>query len=85
VAEISGIVTPYVLAYGHDHPAVYALELLPAYDAVARLKVQAHWQSDVLAGWALGTATGYYAHQRATPFTLSVMPHAVQVGWKKHF
>src|SRR5579864_8855606 len=46
VAEISSIVTPYVLEYGSDHPAVYALELLPAYDAIARLKVGAHWQTD---------------------------------------
>lgn len=85
VAETSAIVTPYVLEYAHDHPLVWALELIPAYDAIARMKVQAHWQTDVLAGWALGTATGYYAHRRATPFTLSVMPHAIQVGWKKQF
>src|SRR5207253_2949837 len=32
VAEISSIITPYVLEYRHDHPAVWALELLPAYD-----------------------------------------------------
>jgi membrane-associated phospholipid phosphatase len=24
-----------------------------------RLKNHAHWQSDVIAGWALGTAVGY--------------------------
>ena len=58
VAEISGIVTPYVLEYGNDHPAVYALEVLPVYDAIARVRVQAHWQTDVIAGFALGTASG---------------------------
>ena len=46
------------LEYGHDNPAVYALELLPLYDAIARVKVQSHWQTDVLAGFALGAVTG---------------------------
>ncbi|HYR35784.1 MAG TPA: phosphatase PAP2 family protein [Burkholderiales bacterium] len=85
VAEISSIVTPYVLEYGHDHPAVYALELLPLYDAIARVKVGAHWQTDVLAGWALGTATGYLAQRRESPFILGVLPHGFSVGLKKQF
>ncbi len=85
VAEISSIVTPYVLEYGHDHPAVYALELLPAYDAIARVKVGEHWQTDVLAGWALGTATGYLAHGRDNPFILGVLPHGFSVGLRKQF
>jgi undecaprenyl-diphosphatase len=70
VTTLASAVTPLVLEYGHDHPAVYALELLPAYDAIARVRSHAHWQSDVLAGWALGTAVGYYAHSRAKPFTV---------------
>src|SRR5438067_9470308 len=85
VAEISAIITPYVLEYRHDHPAVWALELLPAYDAIARMKVQAHWQTDVLAGFALGTAAGVLAYQRNTPFILSVLPHSVSIGFKKRF
>jgi len=85
VATISGIVTPYVLEYGSDHPWVWALELLPAYDAVARVKVHAHWQSDVLAGWAFGAAAGYYAHSRESPWTLGVLPHGVTVGFRKQF
>lgn len=85
VTTIASAITPLVLEYGHDHPAVYALELLPAYDAVARVRSHAHWQSDVLAGWALGTAVGYYAHSRAQPFTVIVLPHAVTVGLHKTF
>ncbi|HEY6356512.1 MAG TPA: phosphatase PAP2 family protein [Burkholderiaceae bacterium] len=80
----SAVVTPLVLEYGRDHAAIYALELLPLYDAFARMKVRAHWQSDVIAGFALGSAAGYYAHARAgTPLVLSVMPHAIYVGLKK--
>ena len=85
VAEISGIVTPYVLEYGHDNPGVYALELLPLYDAIARVKIGAHWQTDVLAGWALGTATGYLAYKHESPVILGVLPHGFTVGFKKRF
>lgn len=82
VAAVSAIVTPFVLEYGDDHPAVYGLELLPLYDAVARMKTWGHWQTDVLAGFALGTAAGWYAHGRDTPWLLSAMPHGVFIGLK---
>ena len=85
VTEISAIVTPYVLEYGDEHPSVYALELLPLYDAIARLKVQAHWQTDVIAGFALGTASGYFAHRRASPFILGLLPHGFSVGIRERF
>ena len=42
VMIVTTAVTPFVLEYGPSHPAVYALELLPIYDAVARVKSQAH-------------------------------------------
>lgn len=85
VSAMAGIVTPFVLEYGHDHPAVYALELLPAYTAIARMRVRAHWQSDVLAGWAIGTASGYYAHSRESPFILGALPSGVSVGYRKNW
>ena len=74
-----------MLEYGSDAPAIYLLELLPAYDAVARMKSQAHWQTDVLAAFALGTASGWYAHSREQPFTLTVLPHGFMVGIRKQF
>jgi undecaprenyl-diphosphatase len=84
VTLTSAVVTPLVLEYGHEHPGIYALELLPVYDAIARMKVRAHWQTDVIAGFALGSAAGYYAHARSgTPLVLSVMPHGIYVGLKK--
>jgi undecaprenyl-diphosphatase len=86
VTVTSAIITPLVLEYRHDHPAVYALELLPLYDAVARVKVQGHWQSDVLAGFALGTITGYYMQRRTrTPLVLSIMPHSIYIGLRRTF
>jgi hypothetical protein len=52
---------------------------------LARVKTQSHWQSDVIAGAALGTAVGYYMHLRDRPFILNVMPHGIQVGLRKQF
>jgi hypothetical protein len=86
VTEVSSIITPLVLEYGHDHPWVYALEALPVYDGIARIKVQAHWQSDVLAGFALGTGTAWLIHRSPnSPFILRVMPHGIYVGIGKKF
>jgi undecaprenyl-diphosphatase len=85
VTAIAGAVTPFVVAYGHDHPAVYALELLPLYDAVGRVKVHGHWQSDVLAGWAIGTAVGIWAAHRDSPLIIGWLPGGFQVGFIHRF
>lgn len=81
----ASFVTPLILEYHDEHPWVWALEALPAYDSVARMKTWGHWQTDVLAGWAIGTAWGIYAHGREMPFFLSVMPHGVMLGWHTTF
>src|SRR6185437_2681689 len=85
VTTTSSLVTPFVLEYGRDHPAVYALELLPIYDGIARLKARGHWQTDVLAGFALGTAAAYFLHRPGTPIILSVLPHGFEIGFRKEF
>jgi undecaprenyl-diphosphatase len=85
VTTTSSLVTPFVLEYGKDHPAVYALEILPLYDAFARMKTWGHWQSDVIAGYALGTATGFFLHRSGSPLIWSISPHAIQIGLKMQF
>jgi PAP2 superfamily len=85
VTAVTAIVTPFMLEYSRDYPAVYALALLPAYDAIARMKVQAHWQTDVLAGVALGAGTGYFAHTRDSPIILGVLPGGFMVGLRKQW
>jgi membrane-associated phospholipid phosphatase len=85
VTTTSSLVTPFVLEYGRDHPAVYALELLPIYDGIARMKTWGHWQTDVLAGFALGTAAGYFLHRPGMPIILSVLPNGFAIGFKKEF
>lgn len=85
VTMLSALVIPFVLEYGKTHPAFYALELLPAYDMIGRVKVHAHWQTDVIAGFALGTATGYLSHSLPAPVTLQVLPHGFAIGIKAKF
>lgn len=76
----ASFVTPFIVNYGNSDPWVWALEILPAYDAVARVKNGAHWQTDVIAGWALGTGFGYVAARNESPFFLSILPHSFMVG-----
>ncbi len=85
VTLMSAAVTPFILEYKNDHPSVWALELLPAYDAIARLRVGGHWQTDVLAGFALGSAAGYLAYRRDSPFILEKLPRGFMVGIKASF
>lgn len=85
VAAISAAVTPFMVAYGDDHPAVYALALLPVYDAVARVKTRGHWQSDVLVGAAIGTGVGLWAAHRQSPLIIGWLPGGFQVGFVHHF
>lgn len=85
VAEVAGAVAPFVFEYGREHPAVYALEGLTIYDMVARVKTGSHWQSDVLASAALGTAFGYYASHRDRSIIVGLLPGGAWVGFKRQF
>lgn len=76
----ASFVTPFIVTYADRQPWVWALEILPAYDAVARVKQGAHWQTDVIAGWALGTGFGYFAAKNKSPFFLTILPHSFMVG-----
>jgi undecaprenyl-diphosphatase len=81
----ASFVTPFIANYARQNPWVWSLEILPVYDAVARVKSRAHWQSDVIAGWALGTAVGYWTTTRATPISVQILPRGLSVGYYKRF
>jgi len=85
VAEIASAVTPMMIAYGPEHPWVYGLAALPIYDAIARVKVHGHWQSDVLIGGAIGVGFGVYASRRETPLTVGLLPRGLTIGISKRF
>ena len=78
-------VTPFILDYYPSHPWVWALELLPIYDGYARMKSQAHWQSDITAGWVLGSGFGYWAAHRKVPLLVQILPGGVSIGFYKRF
>jgi undecaprenyl-diphosphatase len=84
-ANAAALVTPYIIEYAQDYPAVYALLLLPLYVGAGRIKNQDHWQTDVLAGWAVGGLSGWYAHSRDVPIMIELLPHGVAVGYHKQF
>ncbi len=81
----ASFVTPFIVHYADRQPWVWALEILPAYDAAARVKQGAHWQTDVLAGWAVGTGFGYFAAKNKSPFFLTILPHSFMVGLHSNF
>jgi undecaprenyl-diphosphatase len=80
----AAFVTPIVLQYAEQRPWVWGLEALPLYDSIARLKSQAHWQSDVLAGWALGSGFGYVFTRFRIPLLVRLLPGGMTVGLYTH-
>jgi membrane-associated phospholipid phosphatase len=81
----ASFVTPFIVHYAPTHPWVWALEALPVYDGIARMKSQAHWQSDIIAGWLLGSGIGYWASTRSVPLSVQLLPRGVSVGFSKRF
>ena len=81
----ASFVTPLIANYAREYPWVWALEALPAYDAIARVKSHAHWQTDVIAGWVLGSAVGYWTSSRTTPLSVQILPKGMSVGFYKRF
>ncbi len=81
----ASFVTPFIVNYGRQQPLVLLLEALPLYDAEARLKSHAHWQTDVIASWVIGTGIGYWTTTFKTPFFVQVLPHGLSVGLYKAF
>jgi undecaprenyl-diphosphatase len=82
VSGTTALVTPLILEYKDQRPAVWLLAALPVYEMVARVKAQAHWQTDVIAGAALGGVVGYYEH-KGGPLVLRLIPGGVFVGFQK--
>jgi hypothetical protein len=56
---------------------------LPIYDSIGRLKSQQHWQTDVVAGWLLGSVTGYWSTTRQLPISVQILPRGLLIGFSK--
>ncbi len=85
VSGMTALVTPYILEYQDDKPWIHLLWSLPAYQMAARVKVQEHWQSDVIAGALLGFASGYITHNYNFPILLYFAEDHAMVGLKYRF
>lgn len=85
VSVTTAVVTPFIYQYIHEDPLVAALALLPAYEMIARVKAREHWQTDVIAGAALGFAIGAYEAHRNNPFVFSVLPGGAYIGFHHSF
>jgi len=81
----ASFVTPFIVNYARANPWVWSLEALPLYVSIARLKNQAHWQTDVIAGWALGTGIGYWTTTREVPFSVQILPRGLTIGVTRSF
>ena len=84
-ATMAAFVTPIIIEYQQEHPAVWALSALPIYMGRARMASQAHWLSDVLAGAAVGVAAGTLAARRNSPLLLELTQDGVFIGLKHRF
>lgn len=84
-ALMAAFVTPWIIEYHEDVPAVWALAALPLYMGRARMSSQGHWLSDVLAGAAVGVTAGYLAERRETPLLLTLTGDGVFIGFKHKF
>lgn len=81
----ASFVTPFIVNYARQYPWIWSLEALPVYDAIARMKSHGHWQTDVIAGYALGSGVGYWATTRTTPISVQILPRGMSVGFSKRF
>lgn len=81
----AAFVTPLIVDYYKETPWIWTLEALPVYDAIARLKSQAHWQSDVIVGGLIGTGFGYWMTRFKTPLSVQILPGGMSVGFSKKF
>ena len=81
----ASFVTPLIVNYAKEDPWIWSLALLPVYDSIARLKSQAHWQTDVIAGGLLGAGIGYWTTTWKTPLSVQLLPRGVSVGFSKRF
>lgn len=85
VSITAAVVTPVIYRYIPDNPWVATLALLPIYEMVARVKAQQHWQTDVIAGAALGFGIGAYEAHRNNPFIFVLLPGGAYLGLHRSF
>ena len=85
VASVTSSVVPYILEYKDDYPLIHLLWLFPIQQMAGRVNAQAHWQTDVLAGFIVGLLSGMYANSRETPLILYFDEDGIYTGLRYRF
>lgn len=84
VSSMTAMVTSYILEYQKDYPSVQLLWFFVAHQMVGRVKAQAHWQSDVIAGAIVGFLSAYI-DRKSTPLLLYIFKNKTYLGLKYRF
>lgn len=85
VTLAAAVVTPIIIEYAQDQPWTWGLVAVPAWLGAARVKNQAHWQTDVLAGALLGAGMGWATSRLDSPLVLRWLGDGGFVGLRYRF
>ena len=72
----------FIAKHADKDSSVRSREVLPAYDAAARVTEGANGQSDVLARWTRSSTFGYFAGGNQRPLFRNVLPHGYLGGFR---
>ena len=81
-SDTAALVTPFILSYKDNYPAVWLLASLPAYEMATQMKGSTQRPKDVLTGAVLGGMKGYYEHKDGS-WVFRLRPRGVFVGYRK--
>ena len=85
VTLAAAVVTPIIVEYAQDQPWTWGLVAVPAWLGVARVRNQAHWQTDVLAGALLGAGMGWATTRLDSPRVVRFLGDGGFVGLRYRF
>jgi len=75
-------VARFIVKHTDKDSSPRAMEVLPAYDALARVTEGAYGQSDVLARWTRSSTFGYFSGGNQRPLFRNVLPHGFLGGFR---
>jgi undecaprenyl-diphosphatase len=80
VASMASVVTPFILEYQDDYPMIHLLWALPIHQMFGRYNENAHYKTDVVAGFAVGVLSGWVATKIGVPILLKWTEDGVYTG-----
>jgi len=80
VASVASMVTPFILEYQDDYPMIHLLWALPIHQMIGRYNANAHYKTDVAAGFAIGVLSGWVSTKIGIPILLKLTDDGVYTG-----